>query len=173
MPRAVRQGFAGLPENALLSRPAFPGPAARWRDAGPPGHGIEEGMSVLTRVWSVGIYVSDQQRALKFYTKTLGCDLITDVPMGPGPDAPRWIEVRLPGDTTKLLLFTPHGQEDRIGTFSNVIFLCDDMQRTYEELSARGVEFPTAPQRASWGKWWATFRDPDGNEFGLGLASEE
>ncbi|BDG60378.1 hypothetical protein caldi_14680 [Caldinitratiruptor microaerophilus] len=92
--------------------------------------------------------------------------------MGPGPDAPRWIEVRLPGDTTKLLLFTPQGHEDRIGTFANVVFLCDDMQRTYEELRAWGVEFPTPPQQAPWGKWWASFRDPDGNEFGFGLASE-
>ncbi|BDG60388.1 VOC family protein [Caldinitratiruptor microaerophilus] len=74
--------------------------------------------------------------------------------------------------TPKLLLVTPQGQENRIGTFSNVIFLRDDMERTYAELTARGVEFPTPPQRAPWGKWWATFRDPDGNEYGLALASE-
>ncbi|BDG60390.1 VOC family protein [Caldinitratiruptor microaerophilus] len=127
---------------------------------------------MLTRVRSVGIYVSDQQRALEFYTQVLGCELVTDMPMGPGPDAPRWIEVRLPGDTTKLVLVTPRGQENRIGTFSNVIFFSDDMERTYAELTGRGVEFPTPPQRAPWGKWWATFRDPDGNEYGLALASE-
>jgi uncharacterized glyoxalase superfamily protein PhnB len=129
-------------------------------------------MTVLTRVRSVGIYVSDQQRALDFYTKVLGCELITDQPMGEGPNAPRWIEVRLPNDDTHLILFTPPGQQDRIGTFSNLIFYCDDMQRTYEELSAKGVEFPTKPQVMPWGKWWATFKDPDGNEFGLGLESE-
>lgn len=92
--------------------------------------------------------------------------------MSPEPGAPRWIEVRLPGDDTLLVLFTPPGMESRIGGFSDVIFLCDDMAATYRELAARGVEFTQAPVRESWGKWWAEFKDPDGNVFGLGLASE-
>jgi uncharacterized glyoxalase superfamily protein PhnB len=127
---------------------------------------------MLTQVRSVGIYVSDQQRALDFYTQVLGCWVVADEPMGEGPDALRWIEVKLPNDDVKLILFTPEGQEDRVGTFSNLIFHCDDMQRTYEELSARGVEFQTPPEQAPWGRWWAVFRDPDGNQYGLGLESE-
>lgn len=128
---------------------------------------------MITKVRSVGIYVSDQQRALDFYTRVLGCELLTDQPMGAEPNAPRWIEVRLPRDDTKLILFTPPGQEDRIGTFSNVIFHCDDMQRTYDELTKKGVEFSTKPQMMPWGGWWAEFKDPDGNGFGLGLESEQ
>jgi uncharacterized glyoxalase superfamily protein PhnB len=127
---------------------------------------------MLTKVRSVGIYVSDQQRALEFFRDALGCEVLADLPIGAGPAAGRWIEVRLPGDEVKLILFTPEGQENRVGSFSNVIFHCDNMERTYEELSARGVEFTTKPERASWGQWWATFRDPDGNEYGLGLESE-
>jgi catechol 2,3-dioxygenase-like lactoylglutathione lyase family enzyme len=127
---------------------------------------------VLTKVRSVGIYVSDQQRALDFYRDALGCDVVADLPMGEGDGAQRWIEVKLPGDDTKLILFTPEGQENRIGEFSNLIFHCDDMERTYEELSGRGVEFPTPPEKASWGQWWAVFQDPDGNKYGLGLESE-
>jgi uncharacterized glyoxalase superfamily protein PhnB len=127
---------------------------------------------VLTKVRSVGIYVSDQQRALNFYRDALGCDVVADLPMGEGDGAQRWIEVKLPGDDTKLILFTPEGQENRIGEFSNLIFHCDDMERTYEELSGRGVEFPTPPEKASWGQWWAVFQDPDGNKYGLGLESE-
>ncbi|BDG60379.1 hypothetical protein caldi_14690 [Caldinitratiruptor microaerophilus] len=46
-----------------------PGPAPWRREAGPPGHEIVEVMCVLTRVRSVGIYISDQQRALEFYTR--------------------------------------------------------------------------------------------------------
>ena len=127
---------------------------------------------MITRLRSAGIYVSDQQRALDFYTQTLGCELVMDVPMGDGAGAPRWIEVRLPRDDAKLILFTPPGQEDRIGTFTNVIFHCDDMQATHEELRARGVSFTTEPELASWGHWWAVFCDPDGNQFGLALESE-
>jgi catechol 2,3-dioxygenase-like lactoylglutathione lyase family enzyme len=128
---------------------------------------------VITRVRSVGIYVSDQQRALEFYRDVLGCDVLVDTPMGEGEDAPRWIEVRLPRDDVNLLLFTPEGQADRVGTFSNVIFHVDDIHETYEQLSAKGVRFPTPPEQAPWGKWWAVFADPDGNQFGLGLESED
>jgi catechol 2,3-dioxygenase-like lactoylglutathione lyase family enzyme len=127
---------------------------------------------MLTKVRSVGIYVSDQQRALDFFTEALGCVVLADLPLGEGPEAPRWIEVGIPGDPTRLILFTPEGQEDRIGSFSNVIFQCDDIERTYEELSARGVEFTTKPELASWGRWWAVFADPDGNQYGLGVESE-
>jgi catechol 2,3-dioxygenase-like lactoylglutathione lyase family enzyme len=128
---------------------------------------------LITKVRSVGIYVSDQQRALEFYRDVLGCDVLVDTPMGEGDGAQRWIEVRLPRDEVNLLLFTPEGQQDRVGGFSNVIFHCDDLHATFEELSAKGVSFPTPPEQAPWGKWWAVFADPDGNQFGLGLESED
>jgi catechol 2,3-dioxygenase-like lactoylglutathione lyase family enzyme len=121
---------------------------------------------MIKDVRSVGIYVQDQQRALEFYRDTLGFEVLQDHPMGEGSDAPRWLEVRPKGADTILVLFTPEGQEDRIGTFSNVIFTCDDVRTTYEELSARGVEFPDEPRLEFWG-WWAVFNDPDGNSYGL------
>jgi len=63
--------------------------------------------------------------------------------------------------------FTPAEQQDRIGTFSNVLFDCDDIHKSYEELRAKGVEFAEAPTQQFWG-WWAVFKDPDGNTYGLG-----
>jgi predicted enzyme related to lactoylglutathione lyase len=119
---------------------------------------------MISKVNTVGVYVSDQQRALEFYRDRLGFEVLNDAPMG--EDA-RWIEVAPPGAHTRLVLFTPDGQEDRIGGFSNVIFDCDDIEATHRELSARGVEFPDAPSKQEWG-WWATIRDPDGNVHGLG-----
>lgn len=97
----------------------------------------------------------------------MGFTLLQDSPMGPGEDAPRWIEVAPPDGNVILVLFTPEGQQDRVGTFSNVLFVCDDILKTYQELSARGVEFPEPPRQEFWG-WWATFKDPDGNTYGLG-----
>lgn len=120
----------------------------------------------MKRVRSVGIHVSDQQRALDFYTGVLGCSLVTDQPMGEGAGAPRWIEVRLPADETRLILFTPPGEEARIGTFTSVILACDDIAATHRELSARGAGFRAAPRREPWGMW-AELQDPDGNVFGL------
>jgi predicted enzyme related to lactoylglutathione lyase len=118
---------------------------------------------VITRASTVGIYVSDQDRALDFYIRKLGFEKLADDPMGGGA---RWIEVAPQGTETHLVLFTPPGQEDRIGTFSNVVLSCEDIEDTYEELKGRGVEFTEEPSEQPWGMW-AQFRDQDGNEFGL------
>ncbi|HYY43621.1 MAG TPA: VOC family protein [Actinomycetota bacterium] len=122
---------------------------------------------MLTGVRSAGIYVGDQDRAKRFWTETLGFELLQDTPMGEGEGAPRWIEVAPPDRNVILVLFTPEGQENLVGGFSNLIFTCDDIHRTYEELSAKGVEFPDPPRKEFWG-WWAMFKDPDGNLYGLG-----
>ena len=63
------------------------------------------------------------------------------------------------------------GDQDRIGTFSNVLFECDDIQATHKELAGRGVEFAEEPSKQLWG-WWAVFKDPDGNTYGLGQRGE-
>lgn len=111
----------------------------------------------------VSIPTRDQDRALAFYTGKLGFRVVTDQPFG----EQRWIELRIPGAETGLVLFTPPGQEDRIGGFMNMSFVTDDVQKTYEELSARGVEFVQPPKVEQWGTS-ALFRDPDGNTFVLG-----
>ena len=51
---------------------------------------------MLTAVRSVGVYAGDQDRSKKFFTETLGFELVQDTPMGDGPGAPRWIEVAPP-----------------------------------------------------------------------------
>ena len=112
----------------------------------------------------VSIPVRDQDRALDFYTKKLGFTIGTDQPFN---DAQRWIELRIRGADTGLVLFTPEGHEDRIGTFQSISFFTNDVQKTYEELSAKGVEFLGPPQIADWGSS-AIFKDPDGNQFVLG-----
>jgi catechol 2,3-dioxygenase-like lactoylglutathione lyase family enzyme len=108
----------------------------------------------------VSIPVRDQGRSLEFYTGKLGFRIVTDQPFGPQ----RWIELAIPGAETKVVLFTAPGQEDRIGTFSMFAFWADNVQKTYEELSGRGVEFQQPPKTESWGTS-AMFRDPDGNVF--------
>jgi catechol 2,3-dioxygenase-like lactoylglutathione lyase family enzyme len=126
---------------------------------------------MISGVRSVGVFVRDQDRAREFYTETMGFELVQDVPMGEGDGAARWIEVRPPDGRVLLVLFTPEGQEDRIGQFSNILFECDDIRRTHEELVGRGVVFTEEPREEFWG-WWAVFTDPDGNSYGLGQRGE-
>jgi predicted enzyme related to lactoylglutathione lyase len=107
------------------------------------------------------IPTADQDRALAFWTVKMGFQIKTDQPMGPQ----RWIELGLPGAQTDIVLFVPADQEDRIGTFFNGSFHCDDVEYTYRQLSERGVDI-SAPEKQPWGTF-ARFRDPDGNTFVL------
>jgi hypothetical protein len=63
-----------------------------------------------------------------------------------------------------LLLFPPEGDEKRIGSFMNMSYACDDIEKTYKELSARGVEFEGPPQKQPWGTY-AMFKDSEGKRF--------
>jgi predicted enzyme related to lactoylglutathione lyase len=117
---------------------------------------------MIRKVKFVGVCVSDQDRALRFYLDKLGFILRTDQPFG----TQRWIELEIPGADTGVVLFTPSGQENRIGTFVNTSFWTDDLEGTYEELKAKGVEFSTPPTKQDWGSF-AIFKDPDGNSFVL------
>ena len=118
---------------------------------------------MIKRVKFVSIPTSDQDRALAFWTEKVGLKVVTDQPMGPGK---RWIEMAIPGAETGVVLFTPEGQEDRIGSFFNGSFACDDVHYTYDQLKSRGVEFEEEPQKQPWGMY-AIFKDPDGNRFVL------
>jgi catechol 2,3-dioxygenase-like lactoylglutathione lyase family enzyme len=104
--------------------------------------------------------VRDQEKALKFFTEKLGFHILTDQPFG----SQRWIELGISTADTNLVLFTAPGQEVLIGKFQPVVFWSDDVQSTYKELTAKGVEFLQAPQTEHWGTS-AIFKDPDGNQF--------
>jgi catechol 2,3-dioxygenase-like lactoylglutathione lyase family enzyme len=112
----------------------------------------------------VSVPVRDQQRALDFYTQVLGFRVVTDQPFS---DEQRWIELGVGRSGTGITLFTPPGHESRIGTFTGISLLADDVEATYRELSAKGVVFLKEPQKADWGTS-AIFADPDGNQFVLG-----
>lgn len=118
---------------------------------------------MIKHVRLVNIPVKDQQRALEFYTQQLGFETRADFPMG--PDA-RWIEVAPPGAQTVLVLFAPPGPAQRGGGFTGIVFACDDVFATVQQLRDRGVEIVEEPREHPWGDW-AQFRDLDGNVFGL------
>ena len=115
---------------------------------------------MIKHVGTVCVYVKDQQKALEFDRDVLGFEVRQDQPMGPNA---RWIEVAPKGSQTRVVPFTPPGQEDRIGTFSGVVFSCDDIEATYTELTAKGVEFKQKPEKQPWGGILAQFYDVDRN----------
>lgn len=118
---------------------------------------------MIKRIKFLGIPVRDQDRALRFYTEKLGFRVATDQRFG---ENQRWIELSIPGAQTGIVLFTPQGQEDRIGTFVNTSWEVDDIEKTYAELQAKGVEFAGPPQKQHWGTF-ATMKDSEGNQIVL------
>ena len=110
----------------------------------------------------VSIPVRDQEKSLKFYTEKLGFQIMTDQAFGPQ----RWIELGIPGADTRIVLFTMPGHEDQIGKQQPMTFWSDNVQKTFEQMSSKGVEFLQPPKAEHWGTS-AIFKDADGNQFVL------
>ena len=116
---------------------------------------------MITQVKIVCITVTDQDKALAFYTEKLGFKKVTDAPMG---EQGRWLELETPEGSTKIALLLPHQEGEKAGGFSNILFTSNDVRKTYDELKERGVEFTQAPKEEFWGTF-TIFVDPDGNQF--------
>jgi len=111
---------------------------------------------MLKRIKFTTVPVEDQSRALEFYRDKLGLKVFTDQTAG----GQRWIELQVPGAETMLVLFPSKGFQP--SPIPAVVFVADNVQKTYEELKARGVEFTQPPKKAPWGEH-AILRDTEGN----------
>src|SRR5215207_7610596 len=96
---------------------------------------LQEVPIVIGGVAQVAIEVEDQERAKAFWTQTLGFELAQDAPYG----EERWLEVRAPDGAVTIVLSLRQGERpaapEGLPT-SNIMFYCDDLARTYEELTA-------------------------------------
>jgi predicted enzyme related to lactoylglutathione lyase len=118
---------------------------------------------MITRIKTQAVYVTDQDKALRFYSEALGFELRRDQAMGPGG---RWLEVAPPGAQSCVVLYPRSMMKEWDRKQPSIIFACEDVHQTHQRLIARGVEFTQPPQEMPWGTF-ATFRDPDANEFVL------
>jgi uncharacterized glyoxalase superfamily protein PhnB len=133
----------------------------------------------MIKIATAQLWVHDQNAALEFYTKKLGFEVRSDVTVPELGDF-RWLTVAPPGqdDVTIVLMAIP-GQpimddataeqvRDLMGKgFAGTVFLTtEDCQASYEELTARGVEFTEKPEERPYGID-SGFRDPSGNNFRL------
>ena len=113
-------------------------------------------MSAITRVGTVIVPVSDQDRALEFYVGTLGFEVRIDGPFG---DGGRWLEVAPPGAATTLALVPAGGGIE-------VSLATTDAEADLATLQAAGADADAAVIRmGDYVPPMFTFRDPDGNRF--------
>jgi catechol 2,3-dioxygenase-like lactoylglutathione lyase family enzyme len=118
----------------------------------------------------ITLLVKDQEEALKFYTQKLGFIKREDLLIW--MDNIRWVTVSPKDQHETLLSLVKADSEDEhlVGKQSgNHVFmtmLTDDVERDYQELKARGVNFVLRPETQSWGVE-AVFEDLYGNRFDL------
>jgi len=114
-----------------------------------------------------GIYVDDQEKALRFYTDVLGFVKKADVTNG----GYRWLTVASPEDPDGVELQLalndgPAAEAYQQALHENgqpaAMFHTGDLQADYDRLVARGVEFPTPLSTEAWGSM-AVLDDTCGN----------
>ena len=132
---------------------------------------------MIQRLSHTTIFVLDQNSAYDFYVNKLGFEVNTDFTMDGGF---RWLTVNPKGqpDLEIVLMATAPGpkmdQETadalqalvRKGVLGAGVMETADIQATYEELKAKGVEFSQPPTDRFYGIE-ALFKDDSGNWFSL------
>jgi catechol 2,3-dioxygenase-like lactoylglutathione lyase family enzyme len=125
----------------------------------------------ITNISLVTLYVTDQDEAKRFYTDVLGFTECDDVQLG---DGFRWVTVSHPDHPElKVTLMLPGPPQDEnmaeavrralaSGTMGGFGLHTTDCRRTYEELSAKGVDFVQPPSERPYGVE-AVMRDNSGN----------
>jgi len=129
---------------------------------------------MFTRLAIHSVPVLDQQQALDFYVGILGFEVSSDVDLG----FMRWLTVSLPSDPGREVLLEVPGPpalsadvaaqvrdlvtKGALGTA--MILHTDDCRKTYEALSAKGVEFTDGPTERPYGIDCG-LRDPFGNHI--------
>lgn len=121
----------------------------------------------MIKITTTGVFVEDQERALKFYTDILGFQIKDDIPVGEF----RWITLVNKGeeDGTELLLEpnnNPTAKNYQEGLYADGIpaqmFGVEDIEQEYERLIALDVKFTMQPSSMD-GFKIAVFEDTVGN----------
>jgi len=138
----------------------------------------------MIRIVTTQLWVHDQEEALAFWRDKVGFEVRSDATLPEMGDF-RWLTVGPPGqeDVSIVLMAVPGppvmdaATGDQVRNlvakgFAGTVFLAtEDCQASYEELSARGVEFTEPPVERPYGID-SGFRDPSGNSIRLAQLNE-
>jgi predicted enzyme related to lactoylglutathione lyase len=123
---------------------------------------------MLTNVVYVAVFVSDQAKALDFYTNVLGLEKRLDAPTA---DGGRFVTVGVKGQEDFSLVLWPgtpgHGKASQGLVPAQYTIDTADCRNAFENLKSRGVKFaPADIIEQPWGLI-AKFEDVDGNMLQL------
>ncbi len=109
---------------------------------------------MITTIGDVAVVVSDAKKSAEWYRLKLGFKVFSS--------EGHWVTVGPAGATTVIHLCEAQLEPGNTG----IGLVCEDLQKTYKELTGKGVEFTKKPADDGFGMY-AMFKDPDGNEFWL------
>jgi glyoxylase I family protein len=115
-------------------------------------------MAIL-RSHHIALKATDYARSKAFYTETLGFRIV-------GHLGENIVFVDIGGTTIELMGGAKPAQERPSGGLVHMAFEVDDVDKTYADLKAKGVQFFVEPKNVGDIRL-AFFRDPDGNELEL------
>jgi predicted enzyme related to lactoylglutathione lyase len=123
---------------------------------------VQQTSTHITEVGRVIIPVSDQDKALEFYTETLGFETRADVPFG---DGDRWLEVAPSGSGAALALMPPRPGASPGNDQTCVVFTTNDLDADHAALKERGVDVEEAMGGEGPVPRMFLFHDLDGNNL--------
>ncbi|GAA4709852.1 VOC family protein [Nocardioides conyzicola] len=126
---------------------------------------------MITHIAIASVFVQDIDASRDFYVDVLGFQLKDDITLGEGyrwctvnhPSQPELaVHLTVPGPPFSPELVEAMNRAQADGGLNGLGMSVDDCQRTYEELSAKGVEFLQKPEERPYGVE-ALCRDNSGN----------
>lgn len=93
------------------------------------------------RIGQATLFVTDQDRSLKFYIEKLGLTLVADLVTSSGI---RWVAVAFPDGSTILELIAPMADSKEyglIGQMNRLMLITEDVAEVYRQWSEQGVYF--------------------------------
>jgi catechol 2,3-dioxygenase-like lactoylglutathione lyase family enzyme len=115
----------------------------------------------ITEVGTVIVPVSDQDRAIEFYTETLGFEVRGDTPYG---DGDRWVEVAPAGAATTIALVPPR-EGQSVGVPTNIGLTTQDVDADHAALKERGADVDDVVRMGDPVPPMFFLRDQDGNQI--------
>ncbi|MFX1301319.1 MAG: VOC family protein [Promethearchaeota archaeon] len=125
---------------------------------------------MIHRLWTVRVFVSNQEEAIAFFQDILEIPVILY--------APRfgWVELGPEDERAKIAFVEPNPDVDpilyewqlgQIGQSTGITFETHNIDKLYKKLRKRGVRFFMPPEEMPWGGIMAGFEDLDGNRYNI------
>ena len=123
---------------------------------------MQQTRTQIKQLGRVIIPVSDQDKALDFYTGILGFEVRADIPFG---ESERWLEVAPRGAATGIAIMPPRPGASPGHDQACVALTTNDLDADYATLREKGVDVDEPMGGDGPVPRMFFFRDPDGNNL--------